>query len=73
MDLNRMLAGLSREEKAIIYFIGAVDALKAKGLLEGGSYRLDEKGRRTYAAIVESGFTPTNCELDAVMKALQED
>jgi hypothetical protein len=71
MDLSKM----SRPAKVILFCVGTMEDLKAKGLLKGGMLGMTkEKGEEAFATLKAEGFRPTNEEIeDCVAFLLREE
>ena len=65
-----MLDQLSRREKIVIFCIGTLESLKAKGFVEGGRFCLNEVSQPIYEQLKLSGFRPTSEEYDECLRFL---
>lgn len=59
-----------RGQQVMLYVIGTCQDLKTKGLLDGG-FNLSPEGYQEYQQLKESGFRPTEDEMQATMVFLQ--
>ena len=64
-------AGLEAAAKAVTYTLGVLGDLCDKGILEGGKFRLTEKGRADYAILKASGYKPTEEEMRDSLAVIQ--
>lgn len=60
---------LTRKENVLIYVVGTIDGLRDKGLVQGGC-TLGAAGAAIFRQLKDSGFRPTNAEMDEAMQAL---
>ena len=65
------MADLDRDQKAILYVIGAIDELRGKGLVSMEGERLQPGGRKVYEDLKASGFEPTREEVSQTVAFLK--
>jgi hypothetical protein len=59
------ISGMDRIELTIVYILGQLDGLVAKGIVhrDAGADRLSDLGKDVFISLRESGFKPTESEL----------
>ncbi len=64
---------LDRIEMTIVYILGRLDGLVAKGIVlrDSGADRLSDLGKEVYANLRERGFKPTEAELSAATEVFR--
>jgi hypothetical protein len=62
---------LTREAQVLMYVVGTLDGLKAKGLVQGGRFQVGAAGKDEFDDMVASGFSPTQAEIEMVLGFLQ--
>ena len=63
---------MSHEAKCLIWTISAMEHLHALGYVGGGEHKPTKRGETVAASLRETGFTPTNSEIESCLAALVE-
>ena len=72
MEQPQKIAGLGRDEAAVLFIVGVMRKLDAHGLIEGFAFQVSTDGEKALREMERIGFAPTTDEMKAATLVLSE-